>query len=341
VAEVPTVKRVKHRDDIQGLRGVAVLLVVLDHASVPGFRGGYVGVDVFFVLSGYLITRLLLADAISTGRISLIRFYVRRAKRILPAATLTLLTTIVAGNLLLNFIRAREIATDTIWAALFAANVHFAHLGTDYFAQWQPQSPVQHYWTLAVEEQFYIVWPAALSLILVGAVGGWRPRRAHATLVDTMSHSAVLRVLCVATPAMALSLAWSIYYTPRSPTDAYFSTFTRAWELGIGAILACATLTAWQVRSRYLGLAAALGGWAGLVAVAWAAATYSSSTIFPGAAALVPVIGAALLIAAGMHRQRPRYGASAALSVAPLRYVGDRSYALYLRHWPVLLIYAA
>ena len=129
----------RHRDDIQGLRGVAVLLVVLDHASVPGFAGGYVGVDVFFVLSGFLIPRLLLSDVEASGRVSLVRFYVRRAKRILPAATLTLLVTIGAAYLLLNYIRAKQVASDAIWAALFAANVHFAHVGTDYFAQWQPR----------------------------------------------------------------------------------------------------------------------------------------------------------------------------------------------------------
>jgi peptidoglycan/LPS O-acetylase OafA/YrhL len=153
-----------HRDDIQGLRAVAVLLVVLAHAGVPYVQGGYVGVDVFFVLSGYLITGVLLR-----GRLSLADFYVRRARRILPAAALTLVVTDLVAQHLLNFVRAREAVSDSIWAALFGANVHFAQQGSDYFNQGQPPSPFLHFWTLSVEEQFYLVWPSVLALALLGA----------------------------------------------------------------------------------------------------------------------------------------------------------------------------
>src|SRR5437764_12268748 len=188
------------RDDIQGLRAVAVLLVALGHADVPFLRGGYVGVDVFFVLSGFLITGILLAEAERRGSISLAGFYPRRARRILPAAALTLLVTDLAARHLLNFVRAREVVSDSIWAAAFGANVHFARLGSDYFAQAQPPSPLLHFWTLSVEEQFYLVWPA----FLVAAIALFGARRRLALLLVTLLVG-------------ASSLAWSIHYTTAPP----------------------------------------------------------------------------------------------------------------------------
>ena len=167
---------VPHRRELQGLRAVAVLLVVLDHAGVPFLQGGYVGVDVFFVLSGYLITGLLFGQAGRDGRIRLSDFYVRRARRILPAAVLTLVVTDLVAHQLLNLVRARQAVSDSVWAAFFMANVHFAREGSDYFSQLQPPSPVQHYWTLAVEEQFYLVWP----VVLAGVLGGPAPAAAAA-----------------------------------------------------------------------------------------------------------------------------------------------------------------
>jgi peptidoglycan/LPS O-acetylase OafA/YrhL len=282
----------RHRADIQGLRAVAVLLVVLAHAGVPHLQGGFIGVDVFFVLSGYLITGLLLGGSLSLGT-----FYVRRARRILPAAVLTLVVTDLVARHLLNFVRARDAVSDSLWAALFGANVHFAQQATDYFSQAQPPSPFQHFWTLSVEEQFYLVWPALLALLLV--------RR---------------RVLLPAVVALgAVSLAWSIYDTAASPVTAYFSTFARAWELALGAALAI-----WSPRAPE-----ALGR-LGLAAIGTAAVLYSSATPFPGYAALLPAVGAALVIAGRAHW----------LTWSPLRYVGDRSYAFYLWHWPVLIIAA-
>jgi peptidoglycan/LPS O-acetylase OafA/YrhL len=276
-----------------------VLLVVLGHAGVPFLGGGYVGVDVFFVLSGFLITGLLLAEAERRGRVSLGGFYARRARRILPAAALTLLATDVAAHHLLNFVRAREVISDSVWAAAFGANVHFAQQGSDYFAQGQPPSPLLHFWTLSVEEQFYLVWPALLSLVLLGSL---RRRR-------------LLTVVAVLGLA---SLAWSIASTQGSENAAYFSTFARAWELALGAALAIARPRLPRVR------------WLGLAAIGAAAVAFSSATPFPGYAALLPAVGAALVIAAG--------GRARLLASAPLRFVGDRSYAFYLWHWPVLAI---
>ena len=155
------------RADIQGLRGVAVLIVALGHAGVPGMSGGYVGVDVFFVISGFLITGWLLARALDSGRVPFGDFYASRARRILPAAVLTLVVTCAASVAFLNPVRAASALHDAVWAASFSANIHFAQVGTDYFAQDDPPSPFQHFWTLAVEEQFYLAWPLLLAAVLL------------------------------------------------------------------------------------------------------------------------------------------------------------------------------
>ena len=163
----PPSDQVRHfRPDIQGLRALAVGTVILAHAGFGTVSGGFVGVDVFFVISGFLITSLLMREADRTGRISLLGFYARRARRILPAAALVAVATVVASILFLPLVRAVEIIKDSIWAAAFGANIRFAVVGTDYFANGEPASPLQHYWSLSVEEQFYLLWP----LLLVGAI---------------------------------------------------------------------------------------------------------------------------------------------------------------------------
>jgi peptidoglycan/LPS O-acetylase OafA/YrhL len=326
----------RHRDDLQGLRAVAVLLVVLNHAGVPVLAGGYVGVDVFFVLSGFLITGLLLAQAERRGSVSLGEFYVRRARRILPAAALTLVVTDVAAFYLLNFVRAREAVSDSIWASLFAANTHFAAQQSDYFAQAQPASPVLQFWTLSVEEQFYVVWPSVLSLVMFGALFGRRLRLRRARSAEPGGSPAVGRLVIVVALAGIASLVWSIHSTDTSPTTAYFSTFARAWELALGAGLAVAASSLKRVPGR----ARFAMGWLGLGAIVCAAVLFSGSTAFPGYAALLPAVGAALVIAAGIGRTQTRMEAGRLLSIGPFRYVGDRSYALYLWHWPFLIIAA-
>jgi peptidoglycan/LPS O-acetylase OafA/YrhL len=327
-----------HRRDIQGLRAIAVLLVVLDHAGVRFVQGGYVGVDVFFVLSGFLITGLLLAGVESGGHVSFTDFYIRRAKRILPAATLTLVTTMIASYFVLNYVRAKEVVWDSLWASLFVANIRFADQGTDYFAQGQPPSPIQHYWSLSVEEQFYFAWPALLAVALFG-IGAFAvssaPRRLHrrALPISLWGKGRLLLVLLVAGSA---SLAWSVHLTTSEPVAAYFSTLARAWELALGAALAIAAVYVERLPS----FALAAAGWLGLVAIGIAAVTYSSATAFPGYAALLPTVGTVLVIAAGIGQAQSRAGPGSALSASPLRYVGDRSYAFYLWHWPVLVLAA-
>jgi peptidoglycan/LPS O-acetylase OafA/YrhL len=303
-----------HRADIQGLRAIAVLLVVLAHAGVGLVAGGFVGVDVFFVLSGFLITGLLLAEARRHGSVSLLDFYVRRARRILPAAALALVATDAAALFLLNFVRAHGAVVDSLNAAAFAANFHFAATGVDYFARQAPPSPILHFWSLSVEEQFYLVWPFLLSLALFRARG-------------------LRRLLCLVTVLAGLSLGWSIYQTRTAATVAYFSPFTRAWELGLGAALAVASTTLERTPSRMR----LVLGWAGVAAIACSAVLFSNGTPFPGAFALVPTLGTALAIVAGMGTGS-RFSVGRLLSLRPLCIVGDRSYALYLWHWPVLIV---
>jgi peptidoglycan/LPS O-acetylase OafA/YrhL len=317
------------RRDIQGLRAVAVLLVALDHAGVSFLHGGYVGVDVFFVLSGYLITGVLTSSTASPRRGAFFTaFYARRARRILPAATLTILATDIAAATLLNLVRAHQVFVDSLWTAFFAANFHFAAIGTNYFASQQPASPLQHFWSLAVEEQFYVVWPLLVALTLLG-VGTWRrSRRRPPTARRFRSLSTVAFVVTVA------SLAYASVYVHHNATAAYFSTPARAWELGLGALL---SLQVERFARLPISVRAGLG-WAGIAAIAVASVIYSPSTEFPGPAALLPTLGAAAVIAAGISEYSGILAPARLLSTLPMRFIGDRSYTFYLWHWPVLII---
>jgi peptidoglycan/LPS O-acetylase OafA/YrhL len=248
------------RPDVEGLRAVAVAVVVLFHAGVPGLGGGYVGVDVFFVISGFLITSLMRREIAGTGRLSLRDFYARRARRILPAAGLVLVTVILAAYHWLGFLRGDEIARDGVWAALFASNFRFAALGIDYLGSQAAPSPLQHFWSLAVEEQYYLVWPLAVALLIRFGRGRWI--------------GAGLGV------AVAASFAWS------AGSGGYFAPATRAWEIGAGGLLA--------IAGRRL---PAAFSWLGLALIGLAVLGFDETTRFPGYAAALPVAGALLVLA--------------------------------------------
>ena len=315
----------KARGDIQGLRAIAVLLVVLAHAGVLGVGGGYIGVDVFFVVSGFLITSILLHEATERGSISLVRFYAKRARRILPAATATLMATAIAAIVLLPYVRAEAILGDVAWAAFFAANLRFAEGQTDYFSAGQPHSPVQHYWSLAVEEQFYLVWPAVIVAVLVVGAGR-RVAVVRRRMPWLVGFAAVLVVA---------SFAWSVAATPTDPTGAYFATSTRGWELGAGALLAMAGRSLPRLRRSARSLLAV----AGLAMIAVAAVTFTDRTPVPGYHMALPVVGTVLLIAAGSGvPDRSGPVVVRLLGRQPLRWIGDVSYGFYLWHWPFLIL---
>jgi peptidoglycan/LPS O-acetylase OafA/YrhL len=326
--------KARFRGDVQGLRAIAVGLVVLDHAHVPLFEGGFIGVDVFFVISGFLITGLLLEDARTRRRVSFVSFYARRAARILPAATVVIVFTDIASVLIMNFINARAVLNDSVWAAFFAANIHFASEGANYFHPLGPVSPLQHLWSLAVEEQFYVVWPAILAVALFGfaALPGRR-----STVDGTHRPKRLLRgrVAVVLLGISALSLFLSITGTHDNSTAAYFSTIDRAYELAAGALLA----TLQPLIARIPSVLGACGTWVGIALIAYGTFTFNAFTPFPGSAALVPVLGAAAVLAGGLRN--PIYGANELLSLPSMQFVGNISYSLYLWHWPLLILGAA
>ncbi|MGW4466875.1 acyltransferase family protein [Micromonospora sp. NPDC004704] len=326
--EPKTDNRAGYRGDIEGLRAVAVVLVLLSHAGRDVLPGGFVGVDVFFVISGFLITGLLVEELERTGRISLTGFYARRAKRLLPAAGLVLGTSLLLTLFFLPRTRWADTGWDVVASGLYVMNWRLAEQAVDYLAVGDAPSILQHYWSLAVEEQFYLVWP--LLLILVGWSGR---RRRRATKVDTPGRTGVSRrrwfLLALALIGVP-SFAWSIYLTSSDPSRAYFVTTTRMWELALGGGLA---LLSFRLSRLPRPVAAGLG-WAGLVAIAVAALRITPSMAFPGYLAVLPTLGAAAVIAAGTAG---RYGPELVLGLRPVRAIGALSYSLYLWHWPLLV----
>ncbi|MBZ9862396.1 acyltransferase family protein [Mesorhizobium sp. CA12] len=306
------------RPEIQGLRGLAVAFVVIFHIWPAALPGGYVGVDIFFVISGFLITGLLTRMALSEDGISLVGFYTRRVRRLLPAAIVALLVTLAGTLLFVSDAWWEETAKQVIASALYMQNWRLAEQAVDYLGAEDGPSPVQHFWSLSIEEQFYIVWP----LLMMAAL--WWARRRGASPVQMVTF--MLGVV------MAGSLAASVALTRSDPAWAYFVTHTRVWELALGGLLA---LT--PDRFRPNGRVRTAMAVAGIFAALASAMLFSRSTDFPGFKALLPTLGAALIIAAGSVR----IGRFRGLDIAMLRYIGDRSYSIYLWHWPLIIFYAA
>ncbi len=310
---------------------MAVLLVMLYHAGLP-LGQGYLGVDVFFVISGFLITGILVRELLSTGTISWTRFVGRRIRRLLPAAILVLVVTALVAWFVVPGLRRREIGADVVGAALYVVNWVLAHRAVDYLASDTLPSPVQHFWSLAVEEQFYVVWPLALIALaaLVRRLGGGRR-------VGLGPVAALLAVIAVP------SLGYAVWLVGRDPARAYFVTTTRAWELGIGAGLAvwCASREGRGRHTRRVGgiggeRVAALAGWVGLGAVVGSALWLPAGAATPGAWTLVPTLGAALVLYAGWVGAPG--GPVRLLGTAPMVWIGGLSYSLYLWHWPAVVL---
>jgi peptidoglycan/LPS O-acetylase OafA/YrhL len=313
-----------YRPDIEGLRAVAVVAVVLFHANVPGVTGGFIGVDVFFVISGYLITGLLWREASAGGTVRLRSFYGARARRLLPASAMVGIVIAITSAFLLPSLQARSVFGDGIASALYVGNYWFILHGVDYLAPVMPPSPYEHYWSLGVEEQFYLLWP---GMILVTA---WLIRRMRRCSSAEATSSTRPYVVVLATAAI-VSFALSLVVTYVVPAIAFFGLPTRAWQLAIGGLVALGT-----VRLRRLPPAVvSIASWGGLALILLACVLLDKATLYPGTAALLPTLGAALVIGAGCAGAAR--GCGRMLSVLPMQAAGRVSYSWYLWHWPVLL----
>lgn len=298
----------KYRPDIDGLRAIAVLAVVLFHFEL-GLPGGYVGVDVFFVISGYLITKLILAD-LEQNRFSMLAFWERRVRRLMPAMFVMIGTVLVAGYFLLLPEAYKELAESVVWQMFFLSNVYF-WLTTGYFAGPAEEKPLLHTWSLSVEEQFYLLVP----LLMLAC---WRYGRDRAGVVR----------MCIAVIAVGSFLV-SVYTVAHHRSVAFYLLPSRAWELALGGLLATLP-SGWPTRNGWIRSGAAV---AGLAAIMFSCLAYSAQTPFPGAAALLPCLGTVGLIWAG---EGGRGGEVVRiLSWRPLVFIGLISYSLYLWHWPV------
>lgn len=311
------------RADIQGLRMVAVVAVVAFHLT--GYpTGGFVGVDVFFVISGFLMTGILMRELGRSHSAAgyLGSFYLRRARRLLPAALIVTAMTLLVARVVFNSARYDTTLTDGLWATAFSANWHFISTGTDYFAAGQPTSPFEHYWSLSVEEQFYFGLPVVLLVIAGGAVALTRATGARAASVRAGA------TLLVSAAAVVLSLWWAAAQSTSDPVTAYFSTFTRIWELALGGVVA--------VLIRYVNLATrwlTLMSWAGLAVITVSLFTVTTSG-FPYPGAILPCLGSALVLAAASSSGQAR---NWVLTNKASVFVGDISYSVYLVHMPVII----
>jgi peptidoglycan/LPS O-acetylase OafA/YrhL len=299
------------RPDIQGLRALAVGLVLIYHLWPDRLPGGFVGVDVFFVISGFLIGGHLLAELEATGRLRLGRFWARRARRLLPASLLVLVAVTAATLLLAPLSTRSDVLAQVVGSTLYVQNWVLADQSVDYLAIGNAPTPVQHYWSLAVEEQLYVALPLVLLAVLFVTRGR---RRLTAPVV-------ALAVLCAA------SLVWSVASTQSDPGVAYFSTLTRTWEFLAGTLLAAVVRQPGRPSVR------SVAGGVGLAAVVASAFVLDGGSLFPGWVALVPVAGTVLVIAA-----RDRGPLALASSWRPVTWLGDVSYAVYLWHWPLLVL---
>lgn len=332
--------------------------MLFNHLWPTRIAGGYIGVDVFFVISGYLITAHLLREQSRSGRMSLPRFYARRARRLLPAALLVGLVSLAGTMLFMPVERWERVGRELFAAAAYFENWLLAASAVDYSAQNEAATPAQHYWSLSVEEQFYLLWPLTL-LALAWLLTRRAPRAGHRGTAGQTSgagsrsgshpvqpapvRSLAARpgvVAAVLSVLAAASFIFAVWYTGAERSAAYFNTFTRVWEFLLGALVAVAgpALARWNTRAGAAAWALTLRGIVQLAcyaAIAWAALAFNTSTPFPGPWALVPVAATAVIIAVGPST--PRWSPARLLHWRPVQYTGDLSYSLYLWHWPLIV----
>jgi peptidoglycan/LPS O-acetylase OafA/YrhL len=307
----------RFRADIQGIRGIAIALVVLLHAGVTGFQGGFVGVELFFVLSGYVVTESALRQAPVALAANLKSFYIKRVLHLVPLAIIVILVTLFAAYLLLGPAFNTDLITDAQRAALFSVNWRFIEVGANYFVQGLDQSLLNHYWYLAIEQQVYLVFP----IVFFVALRFVPARHLRATLSF------------IAVSAIGASGWWCALQTSADPTSAYYSTWTRVWEVALGCLIALIPSSV-AMRTN-LGITTAVSA-LGLVAIASAAILLDSGKAYPGLLAWWPAAGVAALLWANEHSHR--FGPAGWLGIRPLRYLGDISYALYLWHYCWLML---
>ncbi len=312
------------RSDIQGLRALAVLLVVIYHIWPHALTGGFVGVDVFFVISGFLMTAVLLKTP-PLSKHSYAVFWARRIRRLVPAALAVLVATGLAARAVAPTPTWVSTAKQIIASTFYVQNWVLAHNSVDYLAEDDAPSPLQHYWSLSVEEEFYLVWPFIMALAI-----WWAYRRVTSTQ-DRIARTSG-RLLIVIGAVIAVFIAISIWYTSANPAAAYFVTPTRMWELALGGAVAVlpATSAGW-ISSRMRTILA----WLGIVAILASGFLYTGGLPFPGYTALLPTLGTALVL--WCH---PPTSSSLGhvLGLRPVQYTGDISYSLYLIHWPLIAL---
>ena len=298
------------------MRALAVGLVVLNHAGVPWLSGGYIGVDVFFVISGFLITQLLIDEAGERNSIDLRNFWARRARRILPMSILVTLVTVVAGLFMLEPGKVRDLSAVGLGALGFCTNIVLFFRTSDYLSGVTAPSSLRHFWSLAVEEQFYLLWPLVVFAAVRYGKVHWRKWLLGVGVVGGLA-----------------SLITSVLITKGHPGAGYYLPYSRFWEISAGALLALAGSRFDKIPN----LVRAAGGWAGIVAIIASAVMFSETTIFPGYAALLPVVATVFVLVAGSAK----YGPISLLSLEPMQSLGARSYSLYLWHWPLLVLLEA
>jgi peptidoglycan/LPS O-acetylase OafA/YrhL len=317
-AAAPVMPRPAHfLPHVQGLRAVAVILVVLYHFWPGRLSGGYIGVDIFFVISGFLITGQLARELERTGRIALPAFWAKRVRRLLPASITVLIFATLATLFILPLSSLVDSLREILASTFYFENWSLALGSVNYLAS-HDATAAQHYWSLSLEEQFYVFWP----LLLIGAT--WLGVRFFAS-------RRWLPMIALVVVVSVISLAVSLAYTRTNPAEAFFVTFTRVWEFGAGAILAL--LPKWRPRGA---IWPNVLGYAGLAAILVASFSFNQDTPFPGTAALVPVLGAVAVIASS--RAERWWDVGSMLGGRPQRFIGDISYSVYLWHWPLIVI---